>query len=59
MNYTKHIAAKAYEVYLNQSKGQLSPDDALWITDQYLIQNPNAMIEDAIKDVIQQLLQEE
>lgn len=59
MNYTKHIAAKAYEVYLNQSKGQLSPDDALWITDQYLTQNPNVMIEDAIKDVIQQLLQEE
>ena len=57
MNYTKHIAARAYDVYMQNGKGQLSPDDALWITDQYLSDHPGVMIEDAIHEVIKQLME--
>jgi hypothetical protein len=59
MNYTKHIAAKAYEIYLNQSGCQLSPDDALWVTDQYLMQNPNSTVEEAIQEVTRQLIEQD
>lgn len=59
MNLTKHIAAKVYEIYLNQSKGQFSPDDALWYVDQYLTEHPNTSIEDAVENVSRQLIQEE
>ena len=59
MNHTKYIAAKAYEVYLTQSGCQLSPDDALWVTDQYLMQNPNTTVEEAIANVTRQLIEQD
>jgi hypothetical protein len=59
MNTTKHIAANAYHVYMQKSRGQLSPDDALWITDQYLTQNPHSTIEEAIQEVTRQLIEQD
>ncbi len=59
MNYTKYIAFKAYEIYMKSSKCQFSPDDALWITDQYLQNHTLTNLEDAIHDVSRQLIQEE
>jgi hypothetical protein len=56
MNAIKYVASKAYSQYLEKGKGQLSPDDALWITDQYVEENPTATVEEAIDAVLEQLL---
>jgi hypothetical protein len=58
MNYTKHIAAKAYEIYMKNGSCQLSPDDALWYADQYLDNHTLTDLEDAIQTVSNQLIQE-
>lgn len=56
MNPTKHIAAQAYKFYMQEGKGQMSPEDALWFADQYLEENPDVSIEDAIQSVKNSLL---
>lgn len=59
MNAIQYVAKKAYALYLERSKGQLSPDDALWIADQYLHENPHMVLEDAIPVVFEMLLKAE
>ena len=58
MNVKRQIAAKAYEIYMENGSAQLSPQDALWYTDQYLQNNTNATIEEAIQSVANLLIKE-
>lgn len=53
------VATYAYQQYLQQSKGQLSPDDAKWITEQYFENHPNASPKEAIDEIVQILLNQE
>ena len=59
MNRHRFIAGKAYQQYLTNSRQQLSPQDALWHTDQYLEENPNCSDEEAIKSVCKSLIENE
>lgn len=59
MNPVKFVANKAYSQYLQQSRGQLSPDDALWMADQYLEEHPETTAQEAIDAVLSQLLNED
>jgi hypothetical protein len=58
MNVKRRIAAKAYDIYMEKGSAQLSPQDALWYTDQYLQNNTNATIEEAIESIANLLIKE-
>jgi hypothetical protein len=57
MSLVRQIATKSYQLYLEKSKGQLSPEDALWITEQYLTDNPEGTIDEAVTKVFDLLIQ--
>lgn len=59
MNRHRFIAGKAYSLYMSNSRQQLSPQDALWHTDQYLEVNPNCTDEEAIDGVVKSLIEGE
>lgn len=59
MNPVKFVANKAYSQYLQQGRGQLSPEDALWMADQYLEEHPQCTAQEAIDAVLKQLLYED
>lgn len=54
-----HIASRAYVLYLNRSKGQLSPDDAKWIAENYVEENPYTTPEEGVRQVLQILIDQE
>lgn len=56
MNLIREISTRSYQLYLENSKGQLSPDDATWITEQYLTDNPTGTIDDAVAKVLEILI---
>lgn len=53
------VASYAYQQYLQQSKGQLSPDDAKWITEQYFEDHPNASPKEAIDAIVKDMINQE
>jgi len=59
MNRHRFIAGKAYQNYMSNSRQQLSPQDALWHTDQYLEEHPNCTDEEAIEGVSKSLINNE
>jgi len=59
MNRHRFIASKAYQNYMSNSRQQLSPQDALWHTDQYLEEHPNCTDEEAIEGVSKSLIDNE
>jgi len=59
MNRHRFIAGKAYQNYMSNSRQQLSPQDALWHTDQYLEEHPNCTDEEAIESVSKSLIDNE
>jgi hypothetical protein len=59
MNRHRFIAGSAYQKYMSNSRQQLSPQDALWHTDQYLQDHPDCTDEEAIECVVKSLLEGE
>ena len=59
MNHVRLIAAKAYDIYLKDSRQQLSPQDALWHTDQYLESHPDCGYDEAVEFISKSMIENE
>lgn len=56
MTRVRFLAAKAYDIYINNSRAQLSPGDAMWHTDQYIESHPEDSDEVVIEEVAKILI---